>query len=475
MTQTRRQPRDSVTEPAPRRRARGRTGSSRPVSVLGGAFRGAISSGYSSRASSSSSSFSPVIFWRPHAQHGRQQYGGNQWLRTVSGRAEPDHSIRLSGSIQGRHAWQAEPWAEVAHRAYADGELPLWNPVPRGRRAPCGEHVERCIRSAPARRQPAPDPADLGPLHPRCLRLGRGGRIPVRTRPRPSGGSGGRQQRRVLPERLVLPVQQQPVQPVVRLPAAALSPGGAHTAHSTLVARPRARRRHRRKHLRRDARGVVLRDWRRCGVRGGSPSAAAPRDARPRLARSTRRRGCLLGLLLAAPILLLFLQYESLSFNVHKPEFASGSECDPHSGLLQLDGPVLFRSTRLRRRRQELDRGRASGSRPSPRSRVARRRSDSMPGCSSLSASSSSPRSTGLALSSGSAGCRSRRQVVFPVFARPSSRSRSQCWRGSAFTCSGIVTSDLRRFPDTPRVVVRTVRRLLAHRGSLVGDHERAP
>ncbi len=30
----------------------------------------------------------------------------------------------------------------------------------------------------------------------------------------------------------------------------------------------------------------------------------------------------LLGLMLAAPLVLLFLQYEPLSFNVHKPEFA---------------------------------------------------------------------------------------------------------------------------------------------------------
>ena len=34
--------------------------------------------------------------------------------------------------------------------------------------------------------------------------------------------------------------------------------------------------------------------------------------------------GGLLGLLLASPLLLLFLQYESLSFNIHKPETRDG-------------------------------------------------------------------------------------------------------------------------------------------------------
>jgi hypothetical protein len=42
----------------------------------------------------------------------------------------------------------------------------------------------------------------------------------------------------------------------------------------------------------------------------------------------------LLGVMLAAPLVLLFLQYEPLAFNVHKPGSASGSETDPQWGLL---------------------------------------------------------------------------------------------------------------------------------------------
>ncbi len=45
--------------------------------------------------------------------------------------------------------------------------------------------------------------------------------------------------------------------------------------------------------------------------------------------------GGLLGLLLAAPVLLLFLQYERLSFNVHKPEFSAGSQIIDYWGVLR--------------------------------------------------------------------------------------------------------------------------------------------
>ena len=44
--------------------------------------------------------------------------------------------------------------------------------------------------------------------------------------------------------------------------------------------------------------------------------------------------GGLLGLMLASPLVLLFLEYESLSFNVHKPGLGRGSEADPAWGIL---------------------------------------------------------------------------------------------------------------------------------------------
>ena len=38
--------------------------------------------------------------------------------------------------------------------------------------------------------------------------------------------------------------------------------------------------------------------------------------------------------MLAAPLVLLLLQYEPVSFNVHKSEFSRGSETDSALGLL---------------------------------------------------------------------------------------------------------------------------------------------
>ncbi len=42
----------------------------------------------------------------------------------------------------------------------------------------------------------------------------------------------------------------------------------------------------------------------------------------------------MLGVLLAAPLLLLFLEYEPLSYNTHKPELDRGTEADPALGIL---------------------------------------------------------------------------------------------------------------------------------------------
>ena len=47
----------------------------------------------------------------------------------------------------------------------------------------------------------------------------------------------------------------------------------------------------------------------------------------------------MLGLLLAAPLLLLFLEYEPLSFNIHKPEDARGFDVVPALGILHLIAP----------------------------------------------------------------------------------------------------------------------------------------
>jgi Bacterial membrane protein YfhO len=60
----------------------------------------------------------------------------------------------------------------------------------------------------------------------------------------------------------------------------------------------------------------------------------------------------LLGVMLAAPLVLLFLEYEPLSFNIHRPEFDVGTVADPQWGLLNWlvpffaeDPPVGYGST----------------------------------------------------------------------------------------------------------------------------------
>jgi hypothetical protein len=57
--------------------------------------------------------------------------------------------------------------------------------------------------------------------------------------------------------------------------------------------------------------------------------------------------GGLLGVMLAAPLVLLFLEYEPLSFNIHKAEFGPGSTTDPQWGLLNWLVPFFQEQTRV--------------------------------------------------------------------------------------------------------------------------------
>ena len=54
----------------------------------------------------------------------------------------------------------------------------------------------------------------------------------------------------------------------------------------------------------------------------------------------------LLGVMLAAPLLLLFLQYEPLSFNIHKSGSGTGAQTDPQWGLLNWLVPFFQEKTR---------------------------------------------------------------------------------------------------------------------------------
>ena len=230
------------------------------------------------------------LFADPHRRAYPQRTGaGDERLRTVSRPAD-----------SGRVRLPTRPWSvRLGARAVGRGDPscvlggrdPTLEPVPGSRRTSRREHAERGLRLTPARRQPASDASDVGPLDHRRVRAGCCRGVPVRTHPRPRGGSGGGLQRRFLSQRLVLPVQQQPLQPLVRLSPAALSPRGTRAALAALVARVRTGCRHSRKHLHRDARSVLLRDRRGLGVCRGPARTGATDDGDAFLHRPTRWRG----------------------------------------------------------------------------------------------------------------------------------------------------------------------------------------
>ena len=203
----------------------------------------------------------------------------------------------------------------------------------------------------------------------------------------------------------------------------------------------RARRCRRREHLRRDARGVVLRDRRRCGVRGGATRPAATADADPRLTRSTRRRGPAgpaAGRAARPPVPAVRVPVVQRAQAGVRKWVGGGSSVGPP----QLDRPVLPR------RRH-----------PAP---SVRNWFGVAVGISALVAMSGRTETKrlhawlflalGVVLLAqdlrlrrarlGRPACRSPNRSSFRRSRRPSSRSRSQCWRGSAFRCCGIATSD---------------------------------
>ena len=81
---------------------------------------------------------------RSHAQRGGQG-GGRDERASHRSRASPRPTTRpTSGPIKGPPPGQFEPWAEVTHRAYADGEVPLWNPY-QGAGAPHAANMQSAV------------------------------------------------------------------------------------------------------------------------------------------------------------------------------------------------------------------------------------------------------------------------------------------------------------------------------------------
>ena len=202
--------------------------------------------------------------------------------RFPASRVPPAYDFRTD---VGASAWQFEPWAEVTHRAYAGGELPLWNPY-QGAGAPLAANMSSAVF----------DPLLLAVnLHPTALTwdlsilgafiLGAAaaylfGRVlGLRVVPAVVGSAAFS-----LSGWFFLYSNNQFSRSYVFIPLlfllVELSP-----ALAAAVARLRARRRLRREHLHGDARGDLLRDRHRLRIRGGAARPGAKDDADAGLAR----------------------------------------------------------------------------------------------------------------------------------------------------------------------------------------------
>jgi len=275
--------------------------------------------------------FSPIIFGgRTLSVAGKGAFGTNG-SAPFPGQPEADYSSDFRVD-QGASTWQAEPWAEVAHRAYAGGELPLWNPY-QGAGAPLAANMSSAVF----------DPLLLAVnLHPTPLTwdIAMIGAFLL-------GAAAAYLFGRILGLREV---------PAV-VSSAAFSLSGWFFLYSNnqfsrsyvflplvfLLAELTLRSRRWWPVL---ALGVAIAENIYVGmpeasffVIGAAAAYACVRVVQQRsempvlVSLGRLGGGCVLGALLAAPPLLLFLEYEPLSFNVHKPESAAGSTFDVHWGL----------------------------------------------------------------------------------------------------------------------------------------------
>jgi hypothetical protein len=266
--------------------------------------------------------FSPILFGHTFSTAGSGRAAGTNGRAPFPGQPTPAPDFR---SDPGASAWQFEPWAEVTARAYAGGEIPLWNPY-QGAGAPHAANMQSAIFDPlllAVNLHPTPLIWDLSILGAFLL-----------------GAAAAYLFGRILGLSVV---------PAV-VCSAAFSLSGWFFLYSN-------------NHFTRSYAflpllfllvELVLRSRRLLSVFGLSIAVAAniymgmpeasffvigaasvyalvrlvqERAATPMGISLTRLGGAgLLGLLLAAPLLLLFLEYESLSFNSHKPEFERGSD-----------------------------------------------------------------------------------------------------------------------------------------------------
>jgi hypothetical protein len=269
--------------------------------------------------------FSPILIGgRTISAAGSGRAAGTNGYAPFPGQPEVEaHDYRLD---PGASTWALEPWAEVTHRAYSEGEIPLWNPY-QAAGAPHAANMQSAVFDPlllAVNVHPTPLMWDLSIIGAFVL-----------------GAAAAYLFGRILGLRVVPAVAS----------SAAFSLSGWFFLYSNnpwcrsyvflpvlfLLAELVVRSRRRMWPV--FALGVAIAG----NIYIGMPEAsffvigAASVYAVVRLVQERTEvpmhisfvrlcGGCLLGLMLAAPLVLLFLQYETLSFNVHKAEFARGSD-----------------------------------------------------------------------------------------------------------------------------------------------------
>lgn len=274
--------------------------------------------------------FSPVVFGGRTLSTAAKTYGTNGASPFPGAGAVDRTNVRPD---LGASAWQMEPWADVTHRAYSDGDLPLWNPY-QGTGAPHAANMQSATFDPlllAVNLHPTPAMWDLAIIGAFVLGAAAAylfGRVlgmsvvpAVVTSAAFSLSGWFFLYSNISWSRsyVYLPVLFLLVELVVRsrrlLPVLGL---GVATAGTLYVGMP-------------EASALVLAS---SAIYATARGVQERRRTRPLVAFVRLGGAGLLGLLLSAPLVLLFLQYEPLSFNIHKAGSTAGSQTDPQWGLL---------------------------------------------------------------------------------------------------------------------------------------------
>ena len=292
--------------------------------------------------------FAPVLFLGDTLSGASKTYGTNG-AAPFPGQITPASSPDIRPDL-GASSWALEPWAEVAHRAYTAGEAPLWNPY-QGIGTPLAANMQSAVFDPlllAVNLHPTPLTWDLSIIgafllgaaaayvFARVLGMWVVPAIVTSSAFSLSGWFFLYSNNSWARSYVYLPLLFLLVELVLRsrrlLPVLGLS---VAVAGNIYVGMP-------------EASALVL---------GASAAYAVARLVQERrrmpLRVSLVRLGGagVLGVMLAAPLVLPFLQYEPLSFNIHKSGSGNGSEADPQWGLLNWlvpyfnESPTAVRTT----------------------------------------------------------------------------------------------------------------------------------